>query len=374
MDHELRDFVTKERVATDNLVFTGEKNPWEVVIDLDEVRARINPAYFRSSPPLNSKYLPFMPIKNFSNFVTLKEGATPLIAAKHYGKDKGTNLYFKLEAQNPTGSFKDRGSAVDLSVAKEMGAKGIAVASTGNMAASCSCYAAAAEVPCFVFVPEGTPPSKLSQVIAFGGRIVQVKGDYNDAAVLAQRVAEEFGFFLAGDYAYRVEGQKTAAYEVCEQLFFQAPDVVVVPIGCGTNLAAYKKGFDEFFELGFIDKRPQLIGVQADGAATVVNSFRIGSKTIEALASAETLATAIKVADPLDGVKALDAIYGTEGRAVSVSDREMVEAQYNLAREEGHFVEAACAASLAGFLKLSEIGAFAGQTVVLVLTGDGLKD
>ena len=374
MEHELRDFVTKEKVSTDNLVFTGEKNPWEVVVDIESIRSQINPGYFRTSPPFNSKYLPFMPVKDFSSFVSLKEGATPLIEAKHYGKDKNTKLYFKLEAQNPTGSFKDRGSAVDLSVAKERNAPGIAVASTGNMAASCSCYAAAAEMPCFVFVPEGTPSSKLSQVIAFGGRIVQVKGDYNDAAVLAQKVAEQFGFFLAGDYAYRVEGQKTAAFEVCEQLFYQAPDVVIVPIGCGTNLAAYKKGFDEYYELGFIDKIPQLIGVQADGAATVVHSFRTGSKEIEPLKSAETLASAIKVADPLDGVKALDAIYSTEGRAVAVSDREMVEAQYELSKEEGHFVEAACAASLAAFLKLAEMGSFAGQTVVCVLTGDGLKD
>ncbi|MCB0320104.1 MAG: threonine synthase [Bdellovibrionales bacterium] len=374
MEHFLRNFVTKEKVHPTNMVFTGERVPWEVVVDLESIRSKINFDYFRSSPPLNSKYLPFMPVRNFADFVSLKEGATPLIPSKIFGKDRNSRVLYKLESHNPTGSFKDRGSAVDLSVAKEMKAKGIAVASTGNMAASCSCYAAAADIPCFVFVPEGTPSSKLSQVIAFGGRIVQVKGEYNDAAVLAQRVAEEFDFFLAGDYAYRVEGAKTAAFEVCEQLFFAAPDVVIVPIGCGTNIAAYKKGFEEFHELGFIDRVPQLIGVQAEGAAPIVHSFRTGARDFIPLETVDTIASAIKVGDPLDGLKALDAIYSTEGRAVDVSDREMVEAQYRLSREEGHFVEAACAASVAGYIKLASTGAFTGQTVVCVMTGDGLKD
>lgn len=374
MLYQLQDFKTKEIVSPTNMVFTGEHGPWEVTVDLDRVRSSINPDYFRQSPPYNSKYLPFMPVKDYSSFVSLKEGATPLLPSKVIGKEKETKLYLKLESQNPTGSFKDRGSAVDLSVARELGAKGIAVASTGNMAASCSCYAAAAGLPCFVFVPEGTPASKLSQVIAFGGRIVQVKGDYNAAARLSEEVAAQFDFFLAGDYAFRIEGQKTAAFEVCEQLFFHAPDAVIVPIGCGTNIAAYKKGFQEFFELGLIEKMPQLIGVQAEGASSVVNSFRTGSRSIEPLAGTDTIASAIRVANPLDGIKALDAIYSTEGRALAVSDREMIEAQYLLSTKESQFVEAACAASVAGFMKLQEMGSFQGQTVVCVLTGDGLKD
>ena len=139
-----------------------------------------------------------MPIQDHAQFVSLKEMATPLVKSKRLRKKFGIDLYFKLESKNPTGSFKDRGSAVDLTVAKEMGAKGIVLASTGNMAASCACYAAQAGLPCFVFVPEGVPMGKLAQVIAFGGHIVQVKGSYNDAAKLAEAVAIEKGFYLAG--------------------------------------------------------------------------------------------------------------------------------------------------------------------------------
>ena len=370
----IQDFATKKKVTPSNLVFTGEKGPWEVVMDLEEIRSKINPDYFRKAPPFASKYLPFMPIKNFGNFVSLQEGATPLIQSKVIGAKLGIDLWFKLEQQNPTGSFKDRGSAVDLTVAKELGAKAIAVASTGNMAASCSCYAAAARIPCFVFVPEGTPPTKLSQVIAFGGHIVQVKGTYNDAAKLAQRVAEELGFFLAGDYAYRVEGAKTAAFEIIDQLFFQAPDVVVVPMGCGTNITAIGKGFAEYKGLGFIDRLPQLIGVQATGASSIINSFNEHATTITPLKSIDTIASAIAVADPLDGMKALSVIYDSNGSAVAVTDQEMMEAQYLLSKEEGHFVEVSCASSVAALTKLSHNESLRGKRVVCVLTGTGLKD
>ena len=372
--YSLVDFKTKEPVTSDSFIFTGEKDPWEVVMDLDEVRKKLNVDYFKKSPPFVSKYLPFMPVKDYENFVSLKEGSTPLIRSSYLGRKLGAELYFKLESQNPTGSFKDRGSAVDLSVARELGAKGISVASTGNMAASCSCYAASAQIPCFVFVPEGTPPSKLSQSIAFGGRIVQVKGTYDDAAVLAKSVAESLDFFLGGDYAFRVEGQKTAAFELVDQMFFQVPDYVLVPIGCGTNIAAYKKGFEEYKALGFIDKIPKIVGVQAEGASPVVKSFHNNEKEVTPFDSIDTMATAIAVADPLDGLKALDAIYSTDGTAISVTEREMLEAQYELSRNEGHFVECSCATTLAALNKLSESVSLEGKKVVCVLTGDGLKD
>ena len=343
-------------------------------MDLEEVRSKINPDYFRSSPPSNSKYLPFMPIKDFSNFVSLEEGATPLIKSRRLGQQLGVELYFKLESENPTGAFKDRGSAVELTIAREFGAKAISVASTGNMAASCSCYAAAAKIPCFVFVPEDTPISKLAQAIAYGGKIVQVKGSYNDAARLAEEVALELGFYLAGDYAFRVEGQKTAAFEVVDQLFFQTPEAVICPIGCGTNLTAYGKGFEEYHKLGFIDRVPELIGVQAQGAASVVQAFKENKKTVEPYPNVDTIASAIAISYPLDGQKALEAIYQTNGQALATSDREMLEAQYLLSKEEGIFVEASCASSLAALKKLVEDGKYKGKKVVCVLTGAGLKD
>jgi threonine synthase len=371
---DLIDYVTKKPVVSDNLVFTGEKNPWEVVIDLETVKSKLNIDYFKSSPPFVSKYLPFLPITDYAEFVSLKEGSTPLIRSRKIGPELGIDLYFKLEFQNPTGSFKDRGSAVDLSIARELKAKAIVLASTGNMAASCACYAAAAQIPCFIFVPEATPTSKLSQAISYGGRIVQVKGTYSDAARLAESVAKDLGFFLAGDYAFRVEGQKTAAFELIDQLFYQTPDYVFIPMGCGTNIAAYAKGFNEYRTLGFIDNIPKLVGIEATGAASIVNSFEKNLKTITPLQSIDTIAGAIAVNDPLDGVKALDGIYQSQGHAVAVTDKDMLEAQYLLSREEGLFVEVASASTLAALKKLQSTVHLKGKKVVLIMTGGGLKD
>jgi threonine synthase len=370
----LADFRTKQKVTPSNMIFTGKEAPWEVVMDLDQIRARVNIDNLRQAPPVATKYLPFMPIKNYSNFVSMKEGASPLIKSKKVGPSLNIELYFKLESQNPTGSFKDRGSAVELTIAKELGAPGIVVASTGNMAASCSCYAAAAQIPCFVFVPEDTPPSKLCQAISYGGRIVQVKGSYNDAAALAEQVAAELGFYLAGDYAYRVEGQKTAAFEVVDQLYFNPPEVLLCPIGCGTNITAYAKGFKEYLALGVIDRVPRLIGVQAEGAASVVNAYQKNSRNVETLSQLDTICSAIAVKNPIDGMKALDAIYSTSGEAVAVSDKETLEAQFMLSREEGLFVEASCATAVAALIKLCKSGSFVQKRVVCVLTGSGLKD
>ena len=371
---EVLDFKSREVVRPNNFIFTGKDGPWEVVVDLHEVRRKLNPEYFKKAPPFVSKYLPFMPIRDYGNFVSLQEGSTALIRSKHIGEFIGANVYFKVEANNPTGSFKDRGSAVELTVARELGAKGISVASTGNMAASCSCYAAAAGIPCFVFVPEDTPPSKLAQAISYGGRIVQVKGGYNDAARLAEEVALQFNFYLAGDYAFRVEGQKTAAFELVDQLFFNLPDMVFVPIGCGTNITGYGKGFAEYKKLGYTQRLPQLVGVQAEGANSVVQAFAAGEEDVTPLESINTMASAIGVTYPLDGIKALAAIRASGGSAAQVSDQEMLRSQYMLSKEEGLFVEASCASTVSAMLEMGKDGELRGKTIVCVLTGDGLKD
>lgn len=371
----LRDFVTKERVNPTNMVFTGETTPWEVVMDLEEVKSKINLDYFRQSPPNILKYLPLLPIKKQTEFITLRESATPLIRSRKLGRNLGIDLMLKIEGKNPTGSFKDRGTAVEISVAKEMGAKAIILASTGNMAASCACYSAAAGIPCFILVPEGVPPGKLSQVLAFGGHIVQVKGTYNDAADLAYKIAAEMGFYLAGDYAYRLEGAKTAAFEIIDQMLFQVPDYLVVPIGCGTNIGGYYKGFMDYYRLGLIDRLPRIIGVQAEGARAVINSFDEKRNDIQPLPSINTLASAIAVANPIDGLKALEAINSTNGYAVSVTDNEILAAQHRLAKEEGVFAESSAAATVAGVQKLIEQGKIdAHKKVMCILTGDGLKD
>lgn len=371
---ELVEFKSRKKVKPKNFIFTGINTPWEVVMDLKNVLSKLNLDYFRKSPAYVSKYLPFLPIKNYKSFISLGEGGTPLIRSTKIEKKLGIELYFKLESQNPTGSFKDRGSAVEVSFAKEIGAKAIVLASTGNMAASCSCYAANAGIPCFVFVPEGTPPSKLAQVISYGGNVVQIKGSYGDASRMAEEVARKLNFYLAGDYAFRVEGHKTAAFELIDQLFYKNPDYVIVPMGCGTNIASYQKGFKEYQTLGFIKNLPKLIGVQATGASSIINAFNKKKKDITPLDQINTQASAIAINKPLDGIKALDAINQSKGLGFAVTDNEMLEAQHLLAKEEGQFVELASAATFAALIKLAKKNNLKGKRVVCILTGSGLKD
>ncbi len=369
--YQVVDFFTKQPVSPNSFVFTDSETPWEVLVDLDLAKQKLILEDFKRESPRLTKYLPLLPLKKPEDFVSLQEIATPLLRSKKIGHDLNIDLLFKLEGKNQTGSFKDRGSALEISVAKELGAKAIILASTGNMAASCACYASSAKIPCYILVPEGVPMNKMAQVIAFGGRIVQIKGTYNDAAALAEKIARKMNFYLAGDYAFRIEGQKTAAFELADQLAFDVPDVVIVPMGCGTNIAAYAKGFAEYLQLGLIKKIPQMIGVEASGADAIVRSFNQGAKTITPLKTINTIASAIAVPDPIDGIKALDAIYSTQGQAIAVSDQEILEAQHHLAKYEGVFAETSSAATIAA---LSKIKNLSGKKVVCILTGDGLKD
>jgi threonine synthase len=373
--YQIVEFTTKKIVSAQGFVFTGEHSPWEILMDIAAIKAKLSLHDFRAIPTTMSKYLPLIPIKKDANFSVLGEQPTPLIQSRQLGKQLGVDLLFKLESRNPTGSFKDRGSFVEVSMAKELGAKAMILASTGNMAASCACYAAISKIPCFVLVPESISLAKLAQVIAFGGHIVEIKGSYNDAAQLALIVAKEMQFYLAGDYAFRVEGQKTAAFEIADQLAFQMPDAIIVPMGCGTNIASYAKGFREYQQLGLIDRIPQLIGVETEGANAIFQSYRARKTTVIPLEKTNTLAGAIAVSNPIDAIKALDAIYMTQGLALEVSDQEMLEAQYALSSEEGLFVEISSAATFAALKKLSCGGErFFNKKVICILTGDGLKD
>ncbi|MFH1188176.1 MAG: pyridoxal-phosphate dependent enzyme, partial [bacterium] len=223
----------------------------DVKYDLDYIKRRLNFYALKNSPLSALKYLAFYPILDFKGIVTLNEGGTPLHKAKNIGKKLGLNkLFIKVEGANPTGVFKDRGSLVELTKAKELNAKAVCCASTGNMAASVSAYAAAAGLPCYVLIPEGTPVGKLAQTLSYGARVIQVRGTYADCVRLCAEMAKKYNFYLAGDYVFRAEGQKSMAYEIIEQNFWKAPDFVIVPIGCGTNIAGIWKGFKEFYQLG----------------------------------------------------------------------------------------------------------------------------
>ena len=350
--------------------------PLEVLYDYDYIRARLNRYSLKNSPLSALKYLDFYPIVNASHLISLDEGGTPLFELSNMARQLGLRqLLLKDEGHNPTGAFKDRGSMVELSKAREHEARAIGVASTGNMAASVSAYAAKAQIPCYVLIPDGVSIGKISQTLAYGARVIQVRGTYDDAARLTVDMAEKHGHYLAGDYAFRAEGQKSQAFEMVEQLFWKPPDVVIAPMGCGTNLASIWKGFKEFRALDLIEYTPQMIGVQATGCSPIVDAFDANADEISPVVRPDTVCSAIAAGDPLDGLKALRAIRESGGAAVSLSDEEILSTQQWLAREESLFCEPSAAASLAAVSMLLEKGIIdKDQTILCVATGNGLKD
>lgn len=350
--------------------------PLNVCYDYDYIRSRLNRYSLRTSPVKALKYLDFYPVLDLDLVVSMNEGGTPLYRCTRLAERVGLRrLYIKNEGANPTGVFKDRGSLVELTKAKEQGAKAVCVASTGNMAASVAAYASIAGLPCYVLVPEGTAIGKMAQALSYGARLLQVRGTYNDAARLTEEMSERYGFYLAGDYAFRVEGQKSQAFEIVEQLDWQAPAAVIVPMGCGTNLAALWKGFKEFYELGFIDRLPRMIGVQPDGCSPIVAAFQQGSEQVPVVEKPFTVCAAVAAGDPVDGLKALAALRESGGCGVMLSDAEILEAQQALARLESIFVEPAGAIPMATLSALLTTGRIRPDEVVVCLaTGNGLKD
>ncbi len=348
--------------------------PLTIKYDEDALKQKVNLHLLRSAPIQSYKYLDFFPLDNKNNLVSLNEGNTPLYSVKKVFPEF-PNVYIKYEGANPTGAFKDRGSFVELNKAKEMGAKAVVVASTGNMAASVSAYASQIGVPCYVFIPEGTPQGKLAQAIAFGAKVIQVRGTYNDAQRLAEESAKKFGFFLCGDYAFRAEGQKSIAYEIVEQLNWQAPDYVFVPVGMGTNLAGVFRGFEEFYNLKLISKIPQFIAVQANGASPAVTSYNTQSKELQKVTKPQTVCSAIAVGNPLDYPKVADALNKSKGYAVTVSDEATLKQEKDLADKESLFIEPSSATTVAALNQMIEEGRIRpSDTIALIATGNGLKD
>lgn len=350
--------------------------PLETYYDYELIAQKLNMYSFKTAPISALKYMMLYPIDDFTNVVTLEEGGTPLVHAKNLGKKLGLErLYLKNEGMNPTGCFKDRGTMVEVTKAKEMGAKAICVASTGNMAASVSAYSAAAGIPCYVLIPEGTPLGKLSQALTFGAKIIQVRADYSRCAALAEQMAKRFGYYLAGDYTFRTEGQKSEGYEIVEQLFWRCPDYVVCTIGCGTNFHAIYKGMKELRDLGLIRRLPKLIGVQSTGCNPIVKAFQEGRKDFDVYPHPSTVASAMAVSDPLDGEKILADIYESEGTVIDVSDDEILEAQQEQTRGEGVFSEPSGCMPYAAVKKLAKDGFFKPEDVVVCMAlGNGLKD
>jgi threonine synthase len=285
-------------------------------------------------------------------------------------------LYIKFEGGNPTGSFKDRGMTVGVTKAKSLGSKAVACASTGNTSASLSAYAARAGLTCYVILPSGkVAMGKLAQALMHGAKVISVKGNFDEALKLVMELSTKMGIYLLNSInPWRLEGQKTLAFELIDQLG-HTPEIVSVPMGNCGNISAIWKGFGEFADAGLISTKPKMYGVQAEGAAPVVNMLRRGLESLEKTANPETIATAIRIGNPVNWPKAVRAIRESGGIYDSVTDNEIIEAQRLIAYAEGIGVEPASAASVAGIKKAVAKGTIPRDgEVVCVCTGHLLKD
>jgi len=350
----------------------------EVSIDLSRVQERLADGEWRNIPLSVWRYADFLPIGDRSKIVSLNEGGTSLYRCSRLAERLGLRrLYVKFEGENPTGSFKDRGMTVGVTKARELGVSIVICASTGNTSASLSAYAAKAGMQCIVLVPSGkVAVGKLSQAIAHGARIVQIRGNFDTSLkTVFELCARNSQIYLLNSInPFRIEGQKTLAFEVCEQLGVP-PDCMVMPVGNAGNISAAWKGFNEFYETLQVKSRPRMIGVQAEGASPIVDAFRRRGEVVEALDNPETVATAIRIGRPVSWKKALRAIYDSGGFAETVSDEEILEAQRLLAQTEGIFAEPASASPIASLRRLIEQGIIdRSETTVCVATGHGLKD
>ena len=315
------------------------------------------------------EYRKYLPITNKTPLITLHEGNTPLIKAERIGRDLDIELYLKYDGLNPTGSFKDRGMVMAVAKALEgRDTKAIMCASTGNTSASAAAYAARSGIDCIVVIPDGNIAlGKLAQALMYGAKVIAIKGNFDAALKAVVDITNKYPITLVNSInPFRLQGQKTSAFEICDVLG-KAPDYLAIPVGNAGNISAYWMGFKEYKENAKINNLPKMIGFEAEGSAAIVQN-----KIIE---NPQTLATAIKIGNPASWKLAVNAANESEGFIDSVTDDEILEAYKMLTMEEGVFAEPASAASLAGIIKSRKAGKInKGDTVVSVLTGNGLKD
>ncbi len=323
------------------------------------------------------RYRRHLPITEETPVITLQEGNTPLLLSKSLGRIVGENIevYLKCEGLNPTGSFKDRGMTVAVSCAKEEGAQAVICASTGNTSASAAAYAGCAEMQCVVLIPRGAIAlGKLAQALIHGAKVIAIDGNFDGCLSLVRRIAANYPITLVNSLnPNRIEGQKTASFEICDVLG-SAPDYHFIPVGNAGNITAYWKGYKEYKGLGKIKRLPKLCGFQAQGSAPIVRK--------KIVKNPKTIASAIKIGNPASWRSAEAARDESGGFIDMVSDKEIISAYKFLAAKEGIFVEPASASSVAGLLKMAEQGFFRNEVrstkyavrIVCVLTGHGLKD
>jgi threonine synthase len=320
---------------------------------------------------LIEKYGKFLPVTEKTPVISLNEGNTPLVRASRISSliGEGIEVYLKYEGLNPTGSFKDRGMTMAISKTLEEGSKVVICASTGNTSASAAAYSARAGLKCIVLIPDGNIAlGKLSQALIHGAKVIAIKGNFDEALELVKEISGKYPITLVNSInPYRIEGQKTGAFEICDSLG-EAPEFHAIPVGNAGNITAYWKGYKEYKAAGISSKLPKMLGFQAEGAAPIVLGHPVKDP--------HTIATAIKIGNPASWKQAVAARDESGGLIDMVSDEEILAAYKLLASKEGVFVEPASASSVAGILKLAKKGFFKGQKarIVCILTGHGLKD
>ncbi len=368
----------------------GDEGILDAPLDYEKIAAITKPSKISDSRDFSIwRYADLLPLDDaLKSAPPLQVGWTPLYHAKQAGAQLGlSNLYIKDDGRNPTASFKDRASAVVVAKARELGVDIITTASTGNAGAALAGLAAAAQMPTVIFVPETAPQAKIAQLLIFGARVMLVRGNYDQAFDLCLAASKEFGWYCRNTAynPYTVEGKKTASFEICEQLGenrkskienqkWIAPDRIFVSVGDGNIISGLWKGLRDLTALGWIDKMPKLMGMQAEGSAACYNAWKAGTEKITPV-NAQTIADSISADIPRDGVRAVRAVRETGGAYLTVTDDEILAAIRDLARSEAVFSEPAGAAAYAGLVKAVKQGLVkSDETIVCLITGNGLKD
>jgi len=367
-----------QQSATDRLFLCPEcRIPLDVQVDLAPLSADFQAKLLRRQDSSIWKWHEFLPIEDLSCVVSLGEGSTPLVQTEALAKATGLDrLYIKNDGMLPTGSLKDRSNTVGISRAKEIGAETAAVVSTGNAAASVAAYAAAAGMRAVVMVPAGTSPQKVAQAVVYGAQVISVEGDFDRVAGIYRDALEEFGWYdCLSSNPYRLEGKKSYAFEVWEQLDGEVPDWMCHCTAGGSGVTAAAKGFRELKGLGWVETLPRMVAAQAAACAPVVRAFEAGAEEVSAMEAGETIAESIRVGKPSAiATRCLQEVKSSGGAAVAVSDEELLAAQRLLARTCGVFGEPGGVASVAAALKLKAEGKIgADDLVVCTVSGHGLK-
>jgi len=386
MDHvkHLKCLICGKEYAPDEVAYVcpdhGNDGILDVRYDYELIGARLSRESLARNPDTTVwRYKPLLPVRPDAPVPPLTIGGTPLYKTDRLAAELGLkNVWVKDDGRLPTASFKDRASVLAVVKAQEKGAAMITTASTGNAAAALSGICASVKQPNVIFVPEKAPPAKIAQLLVFGSTVMLVKGTYDDAFELCLQAAAEYGWYNRNTAynPYMTEGKKTAAYEICEQLCWEAPDAIFVSVGDGCIIGGLHKGLKDLLALGWIDRMPRIYGVQAEGSAFMYEAWRDGENVLtKAPVSGVTVADSISAGLPRDRIKALAAVTETNGAYICVSDDEILASIPALARATGVFAEPAGAAAHTGLLQAVKSGLVtADDRIVILNTGNGLKD